>query len=316
MKKTFSIGIFVSSFFLLLGCSAHQQLREQMTRLEIEVQDLRNSNQRMATQLGELRIQLSVIRHRLAPAAASKGAARNHMPSLRVVRLKPNRAIPLDPDEESLGIQEADVGRDEPVPMLTNQGKAGSIRHRLQRRRAPNASELDPVNPYAVHDRLSVDRVAAKRSLDEPLVVTSGADTGPDEAFGTEQPVPDFAPGNKAFGAAYAYYRVNDFDRAVEALDGFLRDHAQHPKAADAMFYLANARMMLGQVDRAEQKFLVLVDRFPRDTRAPEALFLAGRCQEKAGQATKAKGTYLQLVESYPRSAHAGEANRRLGLIR
>ncbi len=82
------------------------------------------------------------------------------------------------------------------------------------------------------------------------------------------------------------------------------------------MFYLANARMMLGQVDRAEQKFLVLVERFPRDTRAPEALFLAGRCQEKAGQATKAKGTYLQLVESYPRSAHAGEANRRLSLIR
>ncbi len=316
MKNTFTIGIFFANLFLLLGCNAHQQLREQVMRLEIEVQDLRNSNQRMETQLEELRIQLSVIRQRVTPAAAGKGAAKNHIPSLRVVRLKPNRAIPVDPDGESLGIQEADVGRDEPIPMLTNKGKAGSVRHRLQRRRAPKASELDPVNPYAAQDRLPVDRVAARRSLDEPLVVTSGEDAGPDEASGDEQPAPDYAPGNKAYDVAYAYYRVNDFDRAVEALDGYLRKHAQHPKAADAMFYLANARMMLGQVDRAEQKFLVLVERFPRDTRAPEALFLAGRCQEKAGQATKAKGTYLQLVESYPRSAHAGEANRRLSLIR
>jgi tol-pal system protein YbgF len=120
----------------------------------------------------------------------------------------------------------------------------------------------------------------------------------------------------RQFQEGLGLYRGNQLDRARDALEDFARRFPEHELTPEAIFFGGQARLQLGDVAAASERFSEVATRYPKSSRAAEALLMMARCQERLGQAERARSTYLQLVDAYPLSVEASEANQRLSMIR
>ena len=105
---------------------------------------------------------------------------------------------------------------------------------------------------------------------------------------------------------------------AVEEAEGFLRDHARHPKADLARYRLASALFALEQLPKARPHYERLCDQAEFEYR-DECLFRAAQCAIAEEELEAARGSLEQVLEGdqtylHPASLYLlGECSQRLG---
>lgn len=138
-------------------------------------------------------------------------------------------------------------------------------------------------------------------------------------AMEAPRPAPGSGPGRPsaldpdarvAYDGALALVHKKDFDRALEALAGFLVRYPDHPNADNAMYWRGECYFAQGDFTRAAEQFEGTLGRFPGGNKAPDAMLKLAMCQDKLGQTDKAGATYERLRREYPRSEAARRANR------
>lgn len=98
--------------------------------------------------------------------------------------------------------------------------------------------------------------------------------------------------------------------QAIVGLDAFLRDHATHPYADNAMYWRAEISYTRHDYADASRRFTRLIERYPRGNKVPDALLRIGLCYERMGQRARAREVFSRLREQYPSTVAARMASR------
>jgi tol-pal system protein YbgF len=119
---------------------------------------------------------------------------------------------------------------------------------------------------------------------------------------------------NKAFEAQKDYedglslVKKKQYNRAVEALTGFLVRYPDHAHADNATFWMGEAYLGMGDTARAMEQFEAVLARFPKGNKAPDALLKIALVSRKQGDDARAKSAVAKLKSDYPNSDAAKRA--------
>jgi tol-pal system protein YbgF len=116
------------------------------------------------------------------------------------------------------------------------------------------------------------------------------------------------ADAGKEYEEALSLVKKKQYERAVEALTGFLVRHPDHPNADNAMFWMGEAYLGQNDTSRAVEQWEALLARFPDGNKAPDALLKIALTQKKLGEAEKAKAALARLRSRFPTSDAAKRA--------
>ena len=117
-------------------------------------------------------------------------------------------------------------------------------------------------------------------------------------------------PGVVAYRRALGLLRDRRYGDAVQAFDGFLREHPQHAYSANAAYWRAESLYAARRYDDARRAFEAFTQRFPRHPKAADALLKVGLCFSRAGSPGRAAAYFRRVREEYPGSVAARMAAR------
>ena len=100
------------------------------------------------------------------------------------------------------------------------------------------------------------------------------------------------------------------------AFEQFLTQYAQHERAPDAQFGLAETYVLEEELADAVTQFVRVAEAYPTSARAPEALYRAGQLSEEREKRTEARTYYQRVVQRYANSPSARLAQQRLNRLR
>ena len=116
----------------------------------------------------------------------------------------------------------------------------------------------------------------------------------------------------KAYDAASALFRRNDFASAAEAFRAFLKDYPQSALAPNATYWIGICQANLKDYKAALATQEGLLARFPTSPKAPDALLAIAAVQSEQGDHGSARNTLEDIIARYPGSEAAGKARTRL----
>lgn len=103
------------------------------------------------------------------------------------------------------------------------------------------------------------------------------------------------------------FYLAKRGDAAV-VLEKMVHDYPADPRTPEALYWLGKSYSKLGDWERGVKTFQKLLDRFPESDWADDALFLTGNIYREAGDMKKALHYYARLAQEYPDSNFADSA--------
>jgi tol-pal system protein YbgF len=227
-----------------------------------------------------------------------------------------------DPADRSVEKLRADISKIEAERDRLDQ-RVGALEAAEHRRREALAS---PVPPSSAPARaLPVVRVAETEAratslppahgeapdLDtgaadlRPILHASGSRDGAERRGskeGGDDPVAFSPEAKRDYDAALALARGKQYDKALQALTGFLVRFPDHPLVENAMYWRGECFYATGAFARAVEQFEGLIARFPYGNKAADALLKLGLAQEKVGAKDPAQKTFAELKVRYPKS--------------
>lgn len=108
-----------------------------------------------------------------------------------------------------------------------------------------------------------------------------------------------------AYDAALALATSRQYDRALEALSGFLVKYPDHPYAENALYWRGECYFARGEFLRAAEQFEAVLGRFGGGKKAPDALLKIGASHERLGSPDRAREYWDRLRRDFPRSEAA-----------
>lgn len=121
---------------------------------------------------------------------------------------------------------------------------------------------------------------------------------------------------NKAFEAAYTFYKNEKLPNAVAAFNEFLSNYPGSVHEPNVQYWLGNAHYLLRDCPNSLRGYQTLIEKFPDHPRVPEAMFNIADCQLELKGKTSAKKTLKQIISQFPGSGAAEKAKKRLATIK
>jgi len=145
-------------------------------------------------------------------------------------------------------------------------------------------------------------------------------------AQGQSQPVPDpaapveirntpISPEEKAYRDAYAAFKNGSLDQSLALFDDFLKKHPKGQYAADAIYWIAEARLAQGRFEEAVLQYDRVIKEFPGSKKELSALLKQGHAFEKMGDSKSAKIIFQKIVGEYPHTSQARTAAAKLKTV-
>ena len=106
--------------------------------------------------------------------------------------------------------------------------------------------------------------------------------------------------GDRAFASAYKLHTDQLFEQSLHAFDGFLREFPDHVNAPEALYYQAEASLILRHESEAVYLFNIFQERYPAHPLAFEARLAVGKYFYSSGQHDKAITTLARVVQQEP----------------
>jgi len=120
----------------------------------------------------------------------------------------------------------------------------------------------------------------------------------------------------KAYDAASALFRKNDFASSADAFRAFLKDYPQSVLAPNATYWIGICQANQKDFKSALATQEGLLARYPQSPKAPDALLAIAAIQSEQGDAGSARNTLEDIIARYPNSDAAGKARTRLAATR
>jgi tol-pal system protein YbgF len=164
-----------------------------------------------------------------------------------------------------------------------------------------------------VRDQLASQRRTSAGPTPPPVVTDSaGAAVGGGERLirsggGT----PD-----QLWNAAMVQYDRGSLNAASTAFEQFLAEYPDHPRAADAHFFLADILTQQNRPEDALAAFEEIQQLFPTAPKVPDALYRIAVLQDELGDTQAARATLERIMNTYPDapiSMLARDMRRRIG---
>lgn len=109
------------------------------------------------------------------------------------------------------------------------------------------------------------------------------------------------------YNVGWCSYRLGQHEDASREFISFLNAHEKHPNAEFALVYLGDARLQLKKSADAAKAFRAAIDRYPKGTMAEDARMGLARSYELQEKFTEAADEYRAVLEN-PRGARRAEA--------
>lgn len=162
----------------------------------------------------------------------------------------------------------------------------------------------DPDNPSGAEPAAEPDRGSG--SDDEPTVIR--AEGSRQQVIKSGKDKESARDAQREYEQAYELVKKKRYDKALEALSGFLVRHPGDENADNAMYWRGECYFAKSEYARAAEEFSGLIARFPQGNKVPDALLKLGLSQQKAGDKDKAREAFDRLRRDFPSS----EAVRRI----
>lgn len=121
---------------------------------------------------------------------------------------------------------------------------------------------------------------------------------------------------NRAFEAAYGFYRAESYREAALAFRDFLRQYPHSAHEANVYYWLGNANFLTREYAGSFAAYSNLLEKFPDHPRAPEAMLNMAECQFSLKKKTAARSTLQKLISQFPGSDASDKAKKRLATIK
>lgn len=125
-------------------------------------------------------------------------------------------------------------------------------------------------------------------------------------------PAADEGEAQAAYDAAFELMKQSRYGDAIQAFQAFLERHPASALAADAQYWIGEARYVTRDFEQALAAFQALAARYPDSDKLPDALLKIGYIQLERGEREAGRRTLEDLLRRYPGSPAAVSAERRL----
>lgn len=105
------------------------------------------------------------------------------------------------------------------------------------------------------------------------------------------------------------------YKQAILEFKAFNKSFPNSSYSPNAHYWLGQLLFNQGELDQANQEFLIVVTQHKDSTKRPDALLKLAMVAQKQNNTLKAKNTYQQLLEEYPDSTAAKLAKPRLATL-
>jgi tol-pal system protein YbgF len=121
---------------------------------------------------------------------------------------------------------------------------------------------------------------------------------------------------SRAFEAAYALYKAENYPNAATAFRDFLKNYPQSVHEANVLYWMGNAYFLQGDCKNSMSSYEEMVGKYQDHPRGQEAMLNIADCQLRLKKNTAAKKTLKQLISRYPGSDTSEKAKKRLAAIK
>lgn len=122
----------------------------------------------------------------------------------------------------------------------------------------------------------------------------------------------ELASEDRDFEGAYGLFKSGQYPNAVKAFHEFLKKHPGSAHVPNANYWLGSAKLALKDYKGALASYQNLLKISPNTPKAADAMFNIAECQDALKQPAAAKKTLKELIAKYPASDAAGKAKKLL----
>lgn len=120
----------------------------------------------------------------------------------------------------------------------------------------------------------------------------------------------------KAYDAIFPLVRNKQYSEAAKAYIDFLQQYPDGRNAANARYWLGQVYYVQGSNEDAETQFKLVMSQHADSPKASDALLKLATIEERRGAVAAAKALFQQVVQKYPGSSSAAAAQKRLQDLR
>lgn len=128
-----------------------------------------------------------------------------------------------------------------------------------------------------------------------------------------DRPAAPSGPPDQLYSAALASFRAREHGQAVLEFTDFIARHPQHPLAANAQFWIAEAYYLQRDYRQAIAEYEKVAEKSAKSGKVPDALLKIGLCFRALNDPARAREAWQQLVQAYPDSEAARQARTLIG---
>jgi tol-pal system protein YbgF len=121
---------------------------------------------------------------------------------------------------------------------------------------------------------------------------------------------------NRAFDAAYAFYKAENYQNAAPAFRDFLKNYPQSVHEANVLYWMGNAYFLQKDCRNSVSSYQALIGKYQDHPRVQEAMLNVAACQLDLNNKAAAKKTLKQLISQFPGSDASEKAKKRLAVIK
>ena len=144
---------------------------------------------------------------------------------------------------------------------------------------------------------------------------TANANTS-DRSAGNKEASSDTVGESRAFDAAYAFYKAENYQNAATAFRDFLKNYPQSVHEANVLYWMGNSYFLQKDCKNSVNSYQALIGKYQDHPRVQEAMLNIAACQLDLKNKAAAKKTLKQLISQFPGSDASEKAKKRLATIK
>ncbi|MBI1174528.1 MAG: tol-pal system protein YbgF [Sideroxydans sp.] len=144
----------------------------------------------------------------------------------------------------------------------------------------------------------------------------SGVPAAGTEAQQDAAPVYDPAVEDRAYEAAYAFFRAASYQNAINGFQEFLKNFPDSIFVPNVHYWLGESYFAQQDYKNALTSYQQLVTHYAYSPNTPDAMLGTANCQQALKSVAGAKKTLKQLIAKYPASEAAGKAKKLLATLK
>jgi tol-pal system protein YbgF len=121
---------------------------------------------------------------------------------------------------------------------------------------------------------------------------------------------------SRAFEAAYAFYKAENYQNAATAFRDFMKNYPQSAHEANVLYWMGNSYFLQKDCRNSISSYQALTAKFQDHPRVQEAMLNIADCQVSLKSNAAAKKTLKQLISQFPGSDASEKAKKRLAAIK